>query len=241
MTKIRHWALPLVAALVLRGCDMDLIDPNNPTEDAAVATASGMRQVAIGLQAEYSNQFVDPVYTVGLVTDELGASEATFEGFQRADAGAEITGADGVSTNSWSAMYRVIRVADVLIDNAGNVGFGPGFTAGMLALGKFYKGLAFGQLYQVYERAPINVGPTIRHPEFATRDQVIAHALELLEEARQHLAASPPPAEFRNQVLAPGFNLENSVNAMIARFALMAQDYDRAFEAANRVDPGVFS
>jgi starch-binding outer membrane protein, SusD/RagB family len=241
MTKTRLWTLPLVAGLALAGCDMDLIDPNNPTQDAAVATAASMRQVAIGLQADYSDAFVDPVYTVGLVTDELGAGFATFEGFQKADRGDEILPSEGASTNTWSSMYRTIRVADVLIDNAGNVGFGPGFTSGMLALGKFYKGLAFGQIYQIYPRAPVNVGPTIPHPEFATREQVIATALGLLEEARQHLVAAPAPAEFRTQVLAPGFDLDNSINAMIARFALMAEDYPLAAAAAGRVDMAAFS
>jgi starch-binding outer membrane protein, SusD/RagB family len=241
MMKTRLWTLPLVAGLTLAGCDMDLIDPNNPTQSAAVATAASMRQVAIGLQADYSNAFVDPVYTVGLVTDELGAGFATFEGFQKADRGDEVLPSEGVSTNTWASMYRTIRVADVLIDNAGNVSFGPGFTSGMLALGKFYKGLAFGQLYQIYPTAPVNVGPTIPHPTFATREQVLATALGLLEEARQHLIAAPAPAEFRTQVLAPGFNLENSIDAMIARFALMGEDYPLAAAAAGRVDMAAFS
>jgi starch-binding outer membrane protein, SusD/RagB family len=241
MNMTRLWILALVVALPLGGCDMDLTDPNNPTETAAIENAAGVRQIAIGLQADYGNALVNPVYTVGLVTDELGAGAATFEGFQKADRGDEILNNEGASTNTWASMYRVIRVSDVLINNAGNVGFGPGYTSGLLALGKFYKGLAFGQLYQIYPGAPINVGPNIPHPEFATREQVIATALGLLEEARQHLATAPPPTEFSSQVLAPGFSLEHSINAMIARFALMAQDYARAAEAAGRVPPGVLS
>jgi starch-binding outer membrane protein, SusD/RagB family len=241
MKTTRFWTLPLVAALALVGCDMDLTDPNNPTETAAVESPAGVRQIAIGLQADYSNAFVNPVYTVGLVTDELGAGFATFEGFQRADRGDEILNSEGAATNTWGSMYRVIRVADVLIDNAGNVGFGPGFTNGLLALGKFYKGLAFGQIYQIYPTAPVNVGPNITNPEFAPREEVIATALRLLEEARQHLQTAAPPAEFRTQVLAPGFDLQNSIDAMIARFALMAEDYPRAAAAAGRVNLGAFS
>ncbi len=241
MYNKRFLGLPLLAALALAACDMDVTDPNNPTEVEAVSTAPGIRQVAVGLQADYSNAFVDPVYTVGLVTDELGAGFATFDGFQRADRGDEILYNEGASTNTWSSMYRVIRVADVLIDNAGNVGFGPGYTAGLLALGKFYKGLAFGQIYQIYPSAPIQVGPNVPHPQFESRDQVVATALGLLEEARQHLISNPPPGEFFNQVIAPGFDLQNSIDAMIARFALMSEDYDLAMAAAGRVNLGVFS
>jgi starch-binding outer membrane protein, SusD/RagB family len=241
MKMTRFWALPMVAALAVGACDMDLTDPNNPTEAEIITTTAGIRQTAIGLQAVYSNVLVHPVQTVGIVTDELGAGVATFDSYQRADAGQPIDNVDGFSTLPWSNMYSVIRVADVIIDHAGNVGFGPGYTSGLMALGKFYKGLAFAQLYQIYPAAPINVGPNIPNPEFATREQVIGHALGLLEEARQHLINEPAPQEFRTQVLAPGFNLENSIDAMIARFALMSENYGLAATAAGRVDLNVFS
>jgi hypothetical protein len=241
MKSMRRIGLPLLAVLALAGCDMDLTDPNNPTEDLAVTTPSGIRQVAIGLQATYSNQLVDPVYTVGLVTDELGAAEATFDSFKKAELGDEVLASEGPSTNTWSAMYGVIRVADVLIDNADNVGFGPGYVSGLLALAKFYKGLAFGQLAQIYPAAPIDVGPDNTSPTFVDRDQVLATAISLLQEAQGHLQSAPPPAEFGEQVLADGFDLENTVNAMLARFALMDEDYALALSAANLVDLNVLS
>jgi len=241
MRTTRFWTLPLVAALGLGGCDMDLLDPNNPNEDEVITSPAGIRQTAIGLQAEYSNAFVNPVYTVGLVTDELGASTVTFQGFQNADAGIEVLNTEGASTNTWGSMYRVIRTADLLIDNAPNVPFDPDITSGLLALGKFYKGLAFGQLYTIYPAAPIEVGADIENPPFGTRAQVVATALGLLEEARQHLLTDPPPAQFFSQIVAPGFDLENSINAMIARFALMSEDYALAATAAERVDLDAFS
>lgn len=241
MRTTRLWPLPLVAALALGGCDMDLLDPNNPNEEEVITTPAGIRQTAIGLQAEYSNALVNPVYTVGLVTDELGAGEASFQGFQNADAGLPVLNTEGASTNTWGSMYRVIRTADLLIDNAPTVPFDPDITSGLLALGKFYKGLAFAQLYHIYPAAPIEVGPDIEDPPFGTRAQVIATALGLLEEARQHLLTDPPPAAFQSQILAAGFDLANSIDAMIARFALMAEDYGLAATAAGRVDPGAFS
>lgn len=241
MKSMRIWGLPLLGALALGACDMDLTDPNNPSEELAVTTPDGLRQVAIGLQAAYSNQVVDPVYTVGLVTDEIGAIPETFESFQDADLGREIDGTEGPSTNTWSGMYYVIRTADVVIQNAGSVGLSPGFTSGLEALGKFYKGLALGQLYQIYPRAPIDVGPNIRDAEFETREAVLAAARDLFEEAHQTLQANPAPAEFYANVVAPGFDLDNSIIAMAARFALMAEDYDSAYAAADDVDPGVFS
>ncbi len=241
MKRMKIWTLPLLGALALGACDMDLTDPNNPSEELAVTTADGLRQVAIGLQAVYSNDFVDPVYTVGLITDEIGAIPETFESYQDADLGREIDGTEGPSTGTWFGMYDVIRVANVVIDAADDVGLPAGYTSGLQALGKFYKGLAFGQLYQNYERAPINVGPNLSNPEFATREALIDEALRLLDEARQHLQQTPAPDEFYSQVVARGFDLDNSIDAMIARFSLMAERYDDAMTASQRVDQGVFS
>lgn len=241
MKSMRILVLPLLGALTLGGCDLDLADPNNPVEEPVITSRSGIRHAAVGLQATYSNQLVDPVYTVGLATDELGAASATFQSFKDADAGETIDNTDGPSTNTWGGMYVVIRNADVLIDNAANVGYEADYVSGLLALGKFYKGLAFGQLYQIYPAAPIAVGTRVEDPPFVSRAEVIGEALDLLAQARQHMASNPPPSEFFSEVLAPGFDLENSIHAMEARFALMAEDYDRAFDAAGRVDLDAFS
>lgn len=239
MRTMRIAGLVLLAALV--GCDMDLNDPNNPTELAAVGTTSGIAQIAVGMQALYGNVLDEPVYVVGLVTDEIGAGAATFDSYQRADRGEEITGDDGPSTGPWATSYDVIRVANVLIDNTENVGFGPGMTSSILALAKLYKAMAFGNLYQIYERAPLNVGPTIEDPAFATRAELEAEVIRLLEEARQHVTSNPPPAEFTSSVLMPGFDLENTINAMLARYNLMAENYEAALAAAQRVDLTVLS
>lgn len=239
---MRHLKIAgLMALAALAGCDMDLNDPNNPTEQAAVGSTSGIAQIAVGLQAQYGNVIDEPVYVVGLVTDEIGAGSATFDSYQRADRGEQITGDDGPSSGPWATSYDVVRTANVLIDNTEGVGFGPGMTSSILALAKFYKAMAFGNLYQIYERAPLVVGQEIEDPEFATREQVAAEIIGLLEEARQHLIDNPPPPEFTNDVLMPDFDLANTIDAMLARYNLMAENYDAALAAAERVDLTVLS
>lgn len=235
------WPLAVLGALALGACDLDLQDPNLPTEDEAISTTSGIGQIAVGLQAQYSNELVDPVYVVGLVTEEIGAGAATFDSFQRADMGEEITGDDGPSIGPWAGQYEVIRTANVLIENTPGVGFGPGTTSGVLALAKLYKAMALGNIYQIYPRAPLQVGPGIEDPPFAAREEVINEVLRLLQEARGHVQGTPPSSEFRASILAPGFDLENTIEAMIARYSLMAGRLDDALMAAQRVDPGVLS
>jgi starch-binding outer membrane protein, SusD/RagB family len=241
MKNRRSGVMALAAALALGACSMDLTDPNFPTEDEAISTPRNIGLLAIGLQAEYGNQLVDPVYSVGLVTNELGAGHATFDSYQRADRGEPITGDDGPATDPWSGQYDVIRTANVLIQHAPNVGFGPGTTSGIVALAKLYKAMALGNLYQIYERAPIHVDPTNAHADFATRAEVIAEVLRLLDEARQHVTGTPTSAEFRSTILAPGFDLENTIDAMLARYHLIAGNLAQARTAAERVDLTVLS
>ena len=72
--KKRRWSGLLACGLVtIAGCSLDLQDPNRPTEEEVFSGLDGLRAVAIGLQAEYGNEVVDPIYVQGLITDELGA------------------------------------------------------------------------------------------------------------------------------------------------------------------------
>jgi starch-binding outer membrane protein, SusD/RagB family len=244
MMMRRHRLMCTVAAVSIAAaaCDLDLQDPNIPTEDEVITSPLTMAQVAVGLQAEYSNQLAAPVYVTGLVTNELGAGPATFESVYTLDAGVNpATNEFGGSSAPWAGQYRVVRVANVVIDNAQNVGFGPGTTSGLLALGKLYKAMALGNLIQIYERIPLEVGPNVRSPAFADRQAVIDEVLRLLREAAQHLQQQAPSDEFRTQILAPGFNLPNTIQAMLARYSLIAGDLTSARTAAQAVDMNVFS
>jgi hypothetical protein len=138
-------------------------------------------------------------------------------------------------------MYRVITLANELLEAVPNVAMAPGMTSGLSALAKFYKGLAIGHLAFLYEELPIVTGLDHPEPEFVTRQQALEAAIALLSEARSELSATPASAEFNSDVLADGFNLENSIDAMIARFALSAGDLAEADAAAQRVTPGVTS
>jgi hypothetical protein len=111
----------------------------------------------------------------------------------------------------------------------------------MIAMAKLYKAMAYGNLIQIYETIPLEVGPTIRNPPFADRQTVLNTIITLLEEAAAQLQATPTSVEFRNEILAPGFNLENTIQAMLARYALIAGDLTKANDAATRVSSTVFS
>lgn len=243
MTR-RHysvWALLLTVVMSVSACDMDLSDPNNPDEGDVTGSVAGLKQVGVGLQATYGNELVDPVYISALVTDQIGAISAAFESYRNVDAGAPTNNSEGPSTETWTGMYNVVQLADILLENVPNVEMAPGTESGLMALAKLFKAMAFGNLLQVYERIPLEVGPTDLQPVFATRAEGLAEVLKLLNEARQAIATTPVSAEFTADVIAPGFNLATTIDAMIARYALIAGNNTEALAAAQRVPLNVLS
>ncbi|HEX6307070.1 MAG TPA: RagB/SusD family nutrient uptake outer membrane protein [Longimicrobiales bacterium] len=221
-------------------CDLSLNDPNIPTEDEVLGSSENMIRVGIGLQAEYSNQLAEPVYVTGMVTNELGANTSTFESFRILDTGSGPATNDlGASISPWTGQYRVVRHADFLITNAPTtVGLGPGYISGLVALGKLYKAMALGNLIQIYEQIVIVPG---LDAAFVDRTTAMTTILTLLDEAAAQLASVPPAPEFSALVPAPGFNLANTIQAMRARYNLIAGNLTIADAAAAAVSPTVFS
>lgn len=241
---MRHTKVCAVALLVLgtASCDLDLQDPNIPTEEDVIGSPTTLAQVVLGLQAEYAGQLADPITTTGMVTNELGAGAATFESYQVFDTGSGPANNDyGFSTGTWSGQYRVIRIADIVIANAGSVGFGPGTVSGITALGKLYKAMALGNLIQIYDQIPLDVSPTNRSPTFTARDAVLDEIVTLLQEAEAQLEQTPQSAEFTADMVASGLDLMNTIRAMLARYSLIAGDMAIADAAAASVDQSVFS
>jgi starch-binding outer membrane protein, SusD/RagB family len=243
MITIRQLGLSLavVSALGMSACDLDFTDPNNPNEEEAISTIAGLKQVGVGLQAEYANEISDPIYVDALVNDQIGAILQAFESYRNADAGLPINNSEGPSTETWTGMYDVVQVADVLLTNVPLVPMEAGTQSGLLALAKLFKAMAFGNLLNVYERIPLDVGLDNLDPEFATRQAGYAEVLKLLNEARAHITTVPVSAEFNRDVIAPGFDLANTIDAMIARYSLIAGDFTAAATAAARVSRTVYS
>src|SRR5687768_10586750 len=231
----------LIVALGAGACDMDFADPVNPPSEEAIATVRGLKAVGVGLQGEWGNEVSDPIYIDALVTDQIGAISAAFESYRNVDAGLPVNNSEGPSTETWVGMYDVVQVANVLLTNVPLVPMQPGTQSGLLALAKLFKAMAFGNLLNVYERIPLTVGLDNLSPTFATRVEAQNEVLRLLNEARQHILTVPVSAEFTADVIAPGFDMANTIDAMIARYSLIYGDLNGAATAASRVSRTVLS
>ena len=234
--RMMRLSAALVAVLGAAACDLDLNDPNLPPQDVVFADVEGMKALGVGLQAEWGNQMGWAITSTGLVADEIGAGTAAFENYRNADSGAALDAATGLSADPWSGMYRVVKLANDLIDNVPDVPMAAGTESGLLALAKLYKAMAYGTLLTLFEQITLEGGSLENpSPTFVTRQVALTEALRLLNEARAHVTSQAPSAEFTSQVLQPGLDLANTIDAMIARYSLMAGSYAEAAAAAQRV------
>jgi len=235
----RALLLASAAALVASACSLDVTNPNAAPEEAVLSTAAGLRAVTIGLQGRLGNAIEEGVWIPGLVSGELGntnASQATQREFQRfptATANVAIAETNPELLDLWSKYYAVVRSADDVLNNVDAVTtLVPGTRSGMTALAKLDKAIAFGTLIEAFEQIPIE--PREDDPPFAARTEVLTRVLELLASARADLAAEAPSTEF-GTLISSGFDLPNTIRAMQARYSLAAGNPEQALGFANEV------
>lgn len=229
----------LLAGIV--GCDLDQLNPNAPTDEEVLTSADGIKALAVGMQAQYGETINETVEASNLIARQYATMPASVLGMRELETGGiDVQGTNGTVNNLWNAEYRVVKSAEDLINNVDKVQLEAGTRSGIVALAKLMKAMALGELIEAFASIPINV--TISQiPTFSDRATVLAAVIALLEEARNGIAATPPSADFNSNILGIGFNLPNTINAMLARYALIAGDYPKALTAANAVDLAVTS
>jgi hypothetical protein len=236
-------ALVLAAGvlLALPGCELNITNPNNPSEEQVLTTAEGVRTLTVGIQEYYATTaLAEMVLTTGVSSREV-AVNTTFANLVELEAG----GTDLPSGNAdvgavWSANYRVVSIAEDLIEAAPTVQLSEGMRSGIVATAHLFKAAALGNLALVFEQASTTTN-RVESVSFASRQQVLNEAVQLLDDALALIDQTPPSSDFNDNVLATGLDLRNTINAYRARFNLLAGNNQEAIDAANSVDPTVAS
>lgn len=223
------------------GCDLDLENPNAPTEEEVLTDIDGIISLAVGMQDQYAAAVEDFILPSSLGTDEWGTQTRSLLSYRSLLTGELFENSFLVVENPFADAYEVVKSANNLIENAPQVGLGTGLETGIVALAKLYKAMALGTAIQIFEEVPIDVSVEFPVPE--PRAIVLDTVVSLLESARSDLAGVTDDdlSTFRSRVLGSGFDLRNTVDAMLARYYLMAGSYQDAIDAADRVDLGVLS
>jgi starch-binding outer membrane protein, SusD/RagB family len=236
-------ATAVIAALALgaTACNLELTNPNAPTEEAVVTNLDGLLAVAVGMQGQYAQAVDDYMVTNSLITDEWGTQTRALISYQSLLTGQNFDPSYLVVSTPWAASYSVIKSANTVLTGVDQVGLGPGLRAGTMSLAKLFKAMAFGMLIQQFDKVPVVVtsGGSVPQPRAVVMDTI----LTLLESARSDIAtvSDADLAGFRSRVAGTGLDLRNTIDAMLARYYLMAGRHDDAITAANRVNLSILS
>lgn len=224
------------ALLLASGCDLDQLSPNAPTEAQVLTTVEGIRALAVGLQAQYGETVNETVEVSNFLTKTYVTMPASVLGLRELETGGTtVQGTNGTVNTMWSQHYRVIKSAEDLINYAPKVQLAAGTLSGIVALAKLTKAMTIGELIQVYERVPITVTTSLT-PSFVDRATALNYVLGLLNQAQSEITTTPPSADFNSNILGIGFDLQNTIRAMLARYSLINGDHDNALAAANSVN-----
>ena len=235
--------IALVAALTLgaSACDLELTNPNNPTEEAVVTDLDGLIAVAVGMQGQFAQSIDDYMVTNSLVTDEWGTRTLALISYQSLLTGQNFDPGFDVVSAPWANSFAVIKSANTVLAGADQVGMGPALRAGTVATAKLFKAMALGMMVQQYERVIITVSLEGSTPQ--PRAIVLDTILTLLESARSDIAgvSDADLAGYRSRVAGTGFDLRNTIDAMLARYYLIAGQYSNAIAASDRVSRTILS
>lgn len=239
--KTIKYLLLLVVLLGTFSCHEEYTNPSALTEVQATGTVDGLISLVNGLQSRYSTSRACPIYNyvagAGLTSRSLIVlNPGNTDEVQLEAGGSSVVGTNAIVRNLWEQSNIIKANADLVLSNVGIVA-DPGARSGLLGGAAIFKALALGNLAMFWEQAPIEI---VVNAPFASREEVLNEAIRVLEEAEPLVAANPIPASFYSKAVA-GVDVPNSINALIARYALMLGQYDKAIAAANKVNLAVKS
>ncbi|MFC2084397.1 RagB/SusD family nutrient uptake outer membrane protein [Bacteroidota bacterium] len=219
------------------GCDLDIDNPNSPTEEA-IKSYDGLVLVGIGLQARLSQGIGQTVTVTGAVSGETSPVIA-YLGYQPlrkyTDNSARIP-LEKDNTYArilWREQYRIVKTANDILISINSVAMSDASRRSFIALANVGKVMAFYVIMHNWEKLPIYTNTD--HPEFVDRNAAVDECISLLNDAEAQLSGITIPDDFQDNVLGTGFDLVNLVQAYKARIYLMDSEYGNAAAAAGKV------
>ncbi|WP_291864762.1 RagB/SusD family nutrient uptake outer membrane protein [Maribacter sp.] len=232
-----------LSLLVLTGvsCNTEYLDPNSTLEPDVVNSTDNLIKLINGIQQRWSSDRSGVLYTnthiSGLNTGELRLLNPGNLGENGLVlGGVNVDGGNEILNNIWTNAMLCRKEANTIINAADQATDNTELANSLKAYGLFYRALVHGTLIQVYERIPVEI---IENAPFVDKSAVLQNAIADLEEAKSHIGTG-----ISSEVVSGVFgsvDIENSVNALLARFNLMAGNYTEAVTAATEVDLNVKS
>ncbi len=226
-----------LAMVFLFSCDTVYLDPNSTLEPDVVASTDNLAALINGVQQRWSTDRAGAIYNIthlsGLNTKELRLlNPGNLDENEALLGGSDISGGNGILNNLWRNAMLCRKEASIVIDAADQASAGDASSANTLKThALFYKALVHGTLIQYFDQVPLAI---VEDAPFNSRAEVLADAIADLQTAKGFISSglsSTISSKLLNSV-----DIENSVNALLARFNLMAGNYSEAMNAANAVN-----
>lgn len=220
----------------LGSCSLDYDNPNAATETQVLSTKEGLIALSIGIQQLYSTQAYGTAILTPSVTTRETAITTTFANLEELENGGDdVSGENGYTSRLFTQMMRVKGMAESLIDAVPNVDLEAGTASGLTAWGHLFRAMTLGYLAHNFEQVPL-VNSRENNAAYSPNEDAYEEAIRLLEEAVDLVTKTPISSEFQTRVLGMDISLINTLNAYLARYRLMAGDYQGAIDAAMAVD-----
>ncbi|WP_165748079.1 RagB/SusD family nutrient uptake outer membrane protein [Cellulophaga sp. Z1A5H] len=232
---IKHITLILLLISV-SACNTEYLDPNSTLEPDVVNSTDKLIELINGVQKRWSSDRSGAVYTYasisGLNAGELRLLNPGNLGEAEIDLGGNnVNGSNELLINIWTNIMLCRKEATTVIDAANLATDDAQLANSLKAYGLFYRALSHGTLIQYFEQLPLEI---VENGTFSNRTLVLESAIADLTEAKGYIASGL--ATSVTSSVFDSVDLENSVNALLARFNLMNGSYLAAIDAANDVD-----
>ncbi|WP_020605597.1 RagB/SusD family nutrient uptake outer membrane protein [Spirosoma spitsbergense] len=232
--------IAIIAGLLLTqiACsNKEYLNPSTISQSQAVSSPDGLMTLSNGLQYRYTtNGALSVLYArtagAGLTTrEEFVLNVGNLDEANLALGASNVSNINSVVRNLWTQSHLVRSNAELILANTGVVAE-AGTKSGIVGYASIFRGLALGTLGLFFEQSPITTGDNV---PFVPRVQVFKEAISTLESAATQVTAAPVSANFTGKVV-PGIDIPNTIQALIARYALFSGDYDKALAATAKVD-----
>ncbi len=230
-------SLLIVFTLMVSACKLDQVNPNAASDQEVLTTREGIIALSVGLRQYYSTTGLSNAMVSPSVTAREMKGVATFTNvIELEEGGSNVSTPNGNVLALWSSMQAEMGMCESIINNAPKVStLDAGTLSGIMAQAYLFKATALTELVMAFQEANLNTSITTP-VQFASRAQVLASAISLLDQGIVLIKANPISTTFTTSIAGPDFDLVNTLYAYEARINLIAGNYQKALDNANLVD-----
>ncbi|WP_343485868.1 RagB/SusD family nutrient uptake outer membrane protein [Allomuricauda sp. d1] len=241
MKSIYKTFIVVILLTSISSCDKEFIDPINISDPEVEGSVDNLIRLINGIQQRYSTDRAGAIYNTvtasGLTADELRLiNPGNLAEAELTNGGNEISINNGIVRNLWGELMLVRREALTVLESADAAASDEAEANSLKAYALFYRALANGSLIQFFEQVPL---ATEKEAQFNTRAEVLADVITDLNTALGYVQAGISSSVSGG--VFQSVDLENSIQALLARYHLMAGNYPEAINAAGAVDLSVQS